>query len=136
MFTKNSQTSRAKMHRFQRAIEEIRSLREERGKKARGDFLLRQAQDALRTADIESAMKYLEMFIFISPSTRPEHRAVATVILAKLRVQQKFKIPDRFLVVLNFVVEIIKLVGRNLLSCISTRIIGSGLYKCLRISAS
>jgi len=110
--------SRATKPPLRRIIEEIQSLRRERGKKARGDFLLRKAQAAFRATDVASARTYLEMFMTTSPNTPTEHRIVLNVVLSKLKNTPKFKLSDKLITFLNMIMEILKLVGRNLLSCI------------------
>lgn len=121
MYGKISHYSRAKKPRLQRAIEVIQALREERGKKARGDFLLHQAQRSLRSSDIDSAKSYLEMFPIAAPEVTAEQHATISIVLTKFLVHRKLKIPDAVLNLLDLLFGILKLVGRNLLSC---RLIG------------
>jgi hypothetical protein len=110
--------SRAKKPRLQRAIEVIQSVRERRGKKARGDFLLHQAQLSLSSCDIDSARSYLEMFLLAAaPDLTTEHYAVVNVVLTKLLAHRNLKIPSTVLNLLDILLGILKLVGRNLLSC-------------------
>jgi len=110
-------TGRAKKPRLQRAIEVIQSVREERSKSARGDFLLHQAKLSLSSYDIDSAKSYLEMFLVAAPNVSAEHHAVVNVILTRLLAHRKLKIPSTILNFLDLLVTILKLVGRNLLSC-------------------
>lgn len=115
---------RAKKPRLQRAIEVIQSVREERSKKARGDFLLHQAQISLDSSDIDSAKSYLDMFLIASaPDVSAEHHAVINIVLTKLLAHQKLKIPSTVLNLLDLLLGILKLVGRNLLSCQSLGIL-------------
>ncbi len=116
---KKSQSNRATKPPLQRMIDTIQAVRRERGKKARGDFLLRQAQRFLRSNDVSTARAYLEMFQIAAPKITAEHRAVLSILLTKSLVRQKLKIPDSVLNLLNFISGLLKLVsvGRNLLSC-------------------
>jgi len=84
---------------------------------ARGDFLLRAAVDSLCSRDLSSAKMYIEQFLLIAEKVKPEHRAVLNVVLSNLINHQKFKIVGPLLNVLNLMLEIFKLLGRNLLSC-------------------
>jgi len=110
-------TSRAKKPRFQRAVEVIQSVREERSKRARGDFLLHQAQLSLSSHDIDSAKSYLEMFQMAAPNVSAEHHAAVNVVLTRLLAHRKLKIPGAVFNLLDLLLGILKLVGRNLLSC-------------------
>lgn len=109
--------SRAKKPRYQRAIEELQFVRKERGKKARGDFLLLSAVNSLSSCDADTAKAYLEKFSSVVPNVCPEHRAIINVALTKLLAHQKLRIPGTLLNLLDFILGILKLVGRNLLSC-------------------
>jgi hypothetical protein len=117
MHRTKSLSSRAKNSRFWRAIDAIQSVRKERSKTARGDFFLRQAQLSLFSCDIESAKSYLETFQIAIPNISAEHHAVINIVLARLPAHNKLKIPSAVLNLLDILLEILKLVGRNLLSC-------------------
>jgi hypothetical protein len=116
-------TSRPKKPRFQRAVEVIQSVREERSKRARGDFLLRQAQLSLSSRDTDSAKSYLEMFQIDAPNVSAEHHAAVYVVLTRLLAQRKLKIPGAVFNLLDLLLGILKLVVRNLLSCQSRGIL-------------
>lgn len=107
----------AKKPRLQRAIEAIHSVRNERGKLARGDFLLRVAVDSLSSRDADAAKDYIEKFLLVAPNVSSEHRAIVNIVLTKLLAHQKFKLIGPILNVLYPLLEIFKLMSRNLLSC-------------------
>jgi hypothetical protein len=117
MKRENPLTNWAKKPRIQRAIEAIQLVLKERGNMARGDFLLRAAVDSLCSQDISSSKAYLEHFLLIAKNVKFEHRAVVSVVLSKLINHQKFKIVVTLLNILNLILGIFKLLGRNLLSC-------------------
>ena len=125
-------SSRAKMPRLHRTIEVIQLVREERSKKARGDFLLHQAQISLSSCDTDSAKACLEKFLDIAaPDVTAEHHACISVLLSKFLDHRKFRIPSTILNLADVVLTILKLVARNLLSC-SFHGSFSGLYRpCL-----
>jgi hypothetical protein len=108
---------RAKKLRYERAIEVLQIVRKERGKKARGDFLFHSAVNSLRSSDADAAKAYLEKFLSVIPNVIPEHRAIVNVVLTKLLAHRKLKVPSTFLNFLDLILGILKLVGRNLLSC-------------------
>jgi len=108
---------RAKKPRYQRAIEVLQLVRKERGKNARGDFFFHSAIYSLSSSDADAAKAYLEKFLAVVPNVSPEHRAIVNVVLTKLLAHRKLKIPSTFLNFLDIILGIMKLVGRNLLSC-------------------
>jgi len=109
--------SRAKKSRLQRAIEQIILVRKERGKTACGDFLLHSALSSICSHDTESTRIYIEKFLSIVQNVNLEHRTILNVVLTKLLAHQKLNIPSSYLNILDLLLGIVKLVGRNLLSC-------------------
>lgn len=119
MRRKKNFSSRAEKPRLRRAVEVIRSIREKRGKNARGDFLLQQAQDSLSANDVRCAKLFLKKFEtdFASTVLNEQHAAIR-IVRTKFLAHRKWKFaPRSILNLLNLLVEIAKLVRGNLQSC-------------------
>jgi hypothetical protein len=113
MFNLSSRSTRVNRSQFETTVEQICIVRNERGRRAQGDPLLRSSLRSLSNSDKRSALIALKQFRE-TPDLSNQHRLIIAIAIDKLRSPwiSTLKILRQLNALLSYIVIVMRLLWR------------------------